>query len=82
MSVPTLSWRLWGSTPRRILLYMAAEHCRGRYTLSGLARRLGGISVSGLARAHGRIAARLKTDRALRATVQAAAAAVSQKSTA
>ena len=52
-----------GDTPRQILLYMAAEPCRGRDTLSGLARRPGGIPVSGLAGAHGRIAVRLKTER-------------------
>ena len=73
-------WRR-GNTSRQILLYMAADHCRQRYTLSGLARRPGGIPVSGLARAHGPIAARLKTDRALRATGQAVSAAVSQEST-
>lgn len=46
-----------------MLLYLAMEQRRGRYTATNLARRLGGISVSGLAKAHRRIEARLRKDK-------------------
>ena len=54
---------------RQVLLHLAMSHCRGRYTATNLALRLGRISVSGLAKAHERLAARLRTDAKLRKTV-------------
>ena len=68
--------------PRQLLLYLAMERCRGRYTATDLARRLGGISVSGLAKAHRRIEARLRTGAALRATVARIDAALAETSNA
>jgi len=47
-----------------------------------LARRLGRISVSGLAKAHRRIEARLRTDAGLRAKVARIEAAMGEKSNA
>ena len=36
---------------RQVLLYLAATHCRGRYTLTELGTELGGVTVGGLSRA-------------------------------
>lgn len=55
--------------PRQVLLHLVMTHCTGRYTTTELAQRLGKISVSGLAKAHERMTARLRTDAALRARV-------------
>lgn len=52
--------------PRQVLLHLAMTHCRGRYTVTELAQRLGKISVSGLAKAHERLAGALDKDRDLR----------------
>jgi putative transposase len=68
--------------PRQLLLYLATERCRGRYTATDLARRLGRISVSGLAKAHRRIEARLRTDAGLRATLARIEAAMGETSNA
>jgi REP element-mobilizing transposase RayT len=67
---------------RQVLLYLALEHCRGRYSATNLARRLGGISISGLAKAHRRMEARLRQDPDLRATVAPIEAAITDKSNA
>ena len=68
----------WGAAR----LYLATKRCRGRYTATDLARRLGRISVSGLAKAHRRIEARLRTDAGLRAKVARIEAAMGEKSNA
>ena len=67
---------------RQVLLYLAMERCRGRYTATNLARRLGGISVSGLAKAHRRIQTRLCRDKTLRSTLGRIEAVVAEKSNA
>ena len=66
--------------PRQVLLYLAMERCRGRYTATNLAHRLGRLSVAGLAKAHRRIDRRLRTDAGLRDTVLAIEAALTEKS--
>jgi REP element-mobilizing transposase RayT len=54
---------------RQVLLYLAVVHCRGRYTLTSLANRLGRISVSGLAKARQLMVLRLASDDDLRVRV-------------
>ena len=54
---------------RQVLLYMAATHCRGRYTLSDLGLELGPITVGALSRARGLMADRIRESHALRARV-------------
>lgn len=71
-----------GNEARQVLLYLAAEHCRGRYPATELARRLGRISISGLAKAHHRLAERLRVDAKLRATVRRIEAAMGAESNA
>ena len=71
-----------GNEARQVLLYLAAERCRGRYPATELARRLGRISISGLAKAHRRLAERLRVDARLRATVRRIEAAMGAKSNA
>ncbi len=58
-----------GNDARQVLLYLAAVHCRGRYTLTSLGNRLGRISVSGLAKARQLMSARLTVDDGLRVRV-------------
>ena len=58
-----------GNDARQVLLYLAAIHCRGRYTLTSLGKRLGKISVSGLAKARQLMDRRVKTDDGLRKRV-------------
>jgi hypothetical protein len=58
-----------GNDARQVLLYLAAGHCRGRYTLTSLGNRLGRISVSGLAKARQLMSARLTVDDGLRVRV-------------
>ena len=66
--------------PRQVLLYLAMERCRGRYTATNLARRLGGISVSALAKAHHRVGQCMRTDKALARTVSTIEASLTRKS--
>lgn len=54
---------------RQVLLYLAVLHCRERYTLTSLGKRLGKISVSGLAKARQLMSARLTVDDGLRSRV-------------
>ena len=68
------------NVPRQVLLHLAMTHCRGRYTVTELARRLGKISVSGLAKAHERLICRLQTDSELRDRIREFAAELSGKS--
>lgn len=55
---------------RQVVLYLAVIHCRGRYTLTSLANRLGRISVSGLAKARQLMVRRLASDDELRTRVE------------
>ena len=63
--------RRWSrnNTGRQVLLYLACRHCRGRYTLTDLADRLGGITIGSLSRSRQLMEQRLARDRALRRTV-------------
>ena len=54
------------NTGRQTLLYLASVHCRGRYTLTNLASRLGGLSISGLAKAAQLMKKRLLKDKDLK----------------
>ena len=65
---------------RQTLLYLAMNHCRARYTITNLAHRLGRISVSGLSKAHERMAARLRSDGKLRAIVRRIEKKIAEKS--
>ena len=56
---------------RQVLLYLAATHCRGRYTLSDLGLELGPITVGALSRARGLMAGRIRQSEALKARVSA-----------
>ena len=58
------------SEPRQVLLYLAAEKCRGRYSRTEIAEQVGPISVSGLAKARQLMSARLERDRRLRRRVR------------
>ena len=55
---------------RQVLLYLAVERCRGRYSATELAHRLGRISISGLGKAHDRVETRMERDPALRERVR------------
>lgn len=70
-----------GNEARQVLLYLATTHCRGRYSATELARRLGRVSVSGLAKAHERMAERLRVDTKLGDTVRRIETLVTGKST-
>ena len=54
---------------RELLLEVLLYLCRGRYTLTSLGKRLGKISVSGLAKARQLMDRRVKTDDGLRKRV-------------
>lgn len=59
-----------GCEARQILLYLAAVHCRGRYTLSVIGEPLGPLTISGLDSARHKMASRLKEDPPLRRKVE------------
>jgi len=63
--------RRWSqnNTGRQVLLYLACRHCRGRYCLTDMAERLGGITIGSLSRSRQLMEQRLARDRALRRTV-------------
>jgi hypothetical protein len=58
-----------GCEARQVLLYLAAVHCRGRYSLSAIAEKLGPITISGLDSARSKMTLRLKKDKQLRKRV-------------
>ena len=62
---------------RQVLLYLAYRHCRGRYSLTELGDRLGGVSRGAVTRAHEITTERLKHDRRLRTQVSAIEAQLS-----
>ena len=66
--------------PRQVLLYLASERCRGRYTATELARRLGRLSVSGLAKAHQRVKAEMAENTELRLSIRQAEGRIDEKS--
>jgi REP element-mobilizing transposase RayT len=57
------------NTGRQVLLYLASVHCRGRYSLTNIAYRLGKISISGLTKSAQLMKKRLKKDRELKKQV-------------
>jgi len=63
--------RRWSrsNTGRQVLLYLACRHCRGRYLLTDLAERLGGITLGALSRARQLMEQRLAGDPRLRRSV-------------
>ena len=63
--------RRWSqnNTARQVVLYLACRHCRGRYCLTDMAERLGGITIGSLSRSRQLMEQRLARDRALRRTV-------------
>ena len=60
-----------GHEARQVLLYLAAIHCRGRYTLSELASGLGPVTVGAVSHARERIGRSLSTSPELAARVAA-----------
>ena len=60
-----------GCEARQVLLYLAATHCRGRYSLSELGLELGPVTVSTIAAARQRVAARAAEDSGLRQRIDA-----------
>ena len=58
-----------GNEARQVLLYLAATHCRGRYTLSELGQQLGPITVGALSRARGLMADRIAASESLETRV-------------
>ena len=60
-----------GDEARQVLLYLAATCCRGRYTMTEIGQRLGGLTVGGLCAGRYKLAQRLGRDRGLAATVEA-----------
>ncbi len=58
-----------GCEARQVLLYLAAIHCRGRYSLSEIAEQLGPLTTSGLDSARSKMTARLLKDKQLRERV-------------
>lgn len=70
-AAPAHLLRRWSrnNTGRQVLLHVACRHCRGRYSLTELAERLGGITVGSLSRSRQLMEQRLARDRALRGTV-------------
>lgn len=51
---------------RQALLYLAATHCRGRYSLTELGKRLGPVSLAAVSNARTKMAKRMKTEQELR----------------
>jgi len=54
-----------GCEARQVLLYLAATHCRGRYSLAELGKRLGPVSLAAVSNARANLARRLETEQAL-----------------
>ncbi|MCF7855392.1 MAG: hypothetical protein K9N51_11390, partial [Candidatus Pacebacteria bacterium] len=54
-----------GCEARQVLLYLAAVHCRGRYSLSEIAELLGPLTISGLDSARSKIMLKMRNDRPL-----------------
>jgi REP element-mobilizing transposase RayT len=59
-----------GGDARQVLLYLAATCCRGRYTLTEIGQRLGGLTVGGLCAGRYKLAQRLRRDRRLARAVR------------
>lgn len=51
-----------GFEARQALLYLAATHCRGRYSLAELGKRLGPVSLAAVSNARTKMAKRMATD--------------------
>jgi REP element-mobilizing transposase RayT len=55
-----------GNQARQVFLFLASTHCRGRYSLTELAGKLGGITVGGLTRSRYNVLKASRSDRKLR----------------
>ena len=55
-----------GCEARQALLYLAATHCRGRYTLTELGRQLGPVSLAAVSNARTNLARQMRTNSALK----------------
>ncbi len=64
---------------RQVLLYLAATHCRGRYSLAELGQRLGPVSLAGVSNARSKMARRIAEDRGLRGRVETVTTAILDK---
>jgi len=51
-----------GCEARRVLLYLAATHCRGRYSLAELGQALGPISLAAVSNARSKMPQRMARD--------------------
>lgn len=51
---------------RQVLLYLAATHCRGRYSLTELGKRLGPVSLSAVSNARTKMVKRMAVDKTLK----------------
>jgi REP element-mobilizing transposase RayT len=60
-----------GDEARQVLLYLAAVCCHGRYSLTDLGQRLGGITVGAVCAGRYRLARRLAREQGLAARVRA-----------
>lgn len=63
-----------GCEARQVLLYLAATHCRSRYSLSELGLQVGPVTVSTIGAARQRVAARAAEDPELRQRIDAISA--------
>ena len=59
-----------GCEARQVLLYLAATHCRGRYSLADLGRALGPVSLAAVSNARANMLRRMDRDPALRKRVE------------
>ena len=59
-----------GCEARQALLYLAATHCRGRYTLAELGQRLGPVSLAAVSNAGTNMARQMKTNPALKKRIE------------
>ena len=60
-----------GSEPRQALLYLAATHCRGRYSLAELGEKLGPIGLAAVSNARRTMLLRMEGDPELKGRIQA-----------
>jgi len=58
-----------GCEARQVLLYLAATHCRGRYSLSELGRALGPVTLAAVSRARTKMLRKMEADPQLKRRV-------------
>jgi len=59
-----------GCEARQVLLYLAATHCRGRYSLTELGQALGPISLAAVSNARSKMSQRMARDPGLKSRVE------------